>query len=255
MKIKENILAILAECKIENNTLYLPPEQLDRTTYEAVNKCIVNIGGKWNRKAKGHMFDYDPTEALENLLFTGETEDMKKVFQFFPTPREIGDRMCEIAEINEHSRVLEPSAGKGDLVKAIIAAGAQSVYCMEVNPEMIMSLEKLNCAGTIVVVHCGDFLEAKLTDKININRVIMNPPFSKQQDINHIREAYTVLAPGGVLVSVISPSPFFRTNKKSVEFREWLAAINAEVVDLPPGAFKESGTMISTKIIKANKPY
>ena len=68
MKISEEILKILAECRIENNTLFLPPEQLDRKTYETVNKCLTDIGGKWNRKAKGHVFDYDPTEAFDNLV-------------------------------------------------------------------------------------------------------------------------------------------------------------------------------------------
>ncbi len=83
MKIAENILNILADCRIEGDTLFLPPIQLDRNTYVSVNKCLENIGGKWNRKAKGHVFDLDPTEAFENLILTGETEDMKKSFSFF----------------------------------------------------------------------------------------------------------------------------------------------------------------------------
>ena len=53
MKISDEILGILSRCTVDGNTLYLPDEQLDRKTYTAVNKCLVNIGGKWNRKAKG----------------------------------------------------------------------------------------------------------------------------------------------------------------------------------------------------------
>lgn len=59
--------------------------------------------------------------------------------------------------------------------------------------------------------------------------------------------------PGGVLVSVLSPSPFWRTDRKSADFRDWLSEVCAEVFDVPEGAFKESGTMIRTKIIKARK--
>ena len=64
-----------------------------------------NLGGKWNRKAKGHVFDYDPEDALSNLLLTGETEDLKKTFQFFPTPRVIAEELCDISEISSANRV------------------------------------------------------------------------------------------------------------------------------------------------------
>ena len=52
----------------------------------------------------------------------------------------------------------------------------------------------------------------------------------------------------------VSESPFFRTNKKSVAFREWLKKIDAEVIELLEGAFKERGTMARIWIIKAHKP-
>jgi hypothetical protein len=38
-----------------------------------------------------------------------------------------------------------------------------------------------------------------------------------------------------------------------VAFREWLKDNNAEIFDLPSGAFKESGTMVKTRIIKVKK--
>ena len=141
MRIPNDILAILANCRIEENTLFLPPEQLDRKTYTAVNKCIENIGGKWNRKAKGHLFDHDPTDGLENLLMTGETEDMKKVFQFFPTPREVALQMCEMAGLTHfastgHDRVLEPSVGKGDLADVVWEQGVSSLVGIELNSDM-----------------------------------------------------------------------------------------------------------------------
>jgi len=255
MKIKNEILNILDKCTIEENTVFLTCGQLDRKTYEEVNECLENIGGKWNRKCKGHIFDSNPAELLDNLILTGETVDLKKQYQFFPTPRPIADRMCDMAELSEHSRTLEPSAGDGAIVKALVSAGVQSVYAVELNEKMIPMLEKLNDngCGPIVVAEQGDFLSLGLGEKIDVNRVVMNPPFSKQQDIDHIYEAFKVLQPGGILVSIVSESPFFRENRKSVEFREWLDENDAEVYDLEPGAFKESGTMVRARIIKINK--
>ena len=46
MIISDEILAILSKCEVEGNILFLPQGQLDRKTYLAVNKCLVNIGGK-----------------------------------------------------------------------------------------------------------------------------------------------------------------------------------------------------------------
>lgn len=248
MKIREDVLAVLAECEIKDSTLYLPPEQLERRTYEVVNKCIASIGGKWNRKAKGHVFDYDPTEAFENLMLTGETEDMKKTFQFFPTPRPIAEIMCDMAELDDRHEIMEPSCGKGDLAD-VIYERAGNVFCVEINKDMERYLAEKPYTHII-----ADFLSLAPGQVVEFDRIVMNPPFSKQQDIDHIYHAYDLLKSGGVLVSVISPSPFFRTNRKSVNFREWLDALHAEVLSIDAGAFKESGTMIATKIIKLRKP-
>ena len=46
----------------------------------------------------------------------------------------------------------------------------------------------------------------------------MNPPFSKQQDIEHITHAYKyMIEKGGTIVAICSESGFFRDNKKSIE--------------------------------------
>lgn len=42
-KIPEEVLDILAECRVEGDTLYLPNVQLDRKLYVAVNKVLENI--------------------------------------------------------------------------------------------------------------------------------------------------------------------------------------------------------------------
>ena len=93
-KIPENVLSVLGECRVEGNLLYLPSIQLDRKTYTEVKKVLENMGGKWNRKAKAHTFEYDSVaEMLENVLLTQEVKDLKKEYQFFPTP-ELSPRRC-----------------------------------------------------------------------------------------------------------------------------------------------------------------
>lgn len=246
-KIADNILDILGECRVDGNTLYLPEQQLDRKTYESVNKCIENIGGKWNRKAKGHVFDADPSELLDSLILTGETLDMKKQFQFFPTPRKVAEIMCDMADIKIDSFILEPSCGRGDLADVIFERNPGKLFGVELNTGM----EKFLTDKPYDTYIGKDFLEFK--DGGYWDRIIMNPPFSKQQDIDHIIKAYEILKELGILVSVVSESPFFRTNRKSTEFLEFLDKHGAEIIELPEGAFKGSGTMVRTRIIKIKK--
>lgn len=244
-KIADDILDILGECRTEGNTLYLPDRQLERSTYQAVNKVLESIGGKWDRKAKGHVFaDGDPAELLDNVILAGEITDLKKQYQFFPTPRPIAEKMCELAELDSTCIVLEPSCGKGDLADVIYEAGVKELVGLELNREM----EKHLTGKPYATLTGIDFLEFVKDPGIKTpwTRIVMNPPFSRQQDIDHILTAYGILRPGGILVSVVSESPFFRSNKKSVDFRAFLDEHEAVIVPLEEGAFKESGT---TKLI------
>ncbi len=247
MKVQENIRDILAECRVEGNILYLPDRQLDRKDYEAVNKVLTALGGKWNRKEKGHIFDYSPDEALEEVVLAGEYTDMKKEFQFFETPESLAVKLCDMAEIKSDSCVLEPSVGKGRIADEIYKRKPKGLLCIEKNESFKEVLKSKDYC-----VKYGDFLE--LPNEMFVqDRIVMNPPFSKQQDIDHVYKAFDVLLPGGILVAVMSKSPFFRTNKKSEEFRDFLDINGAEIIELPEGTFKESGTMVNACVIKIKK--
>ena len=250
MKIETNILEILQKCEIKVNTVYLPVGQLDRKTYLGVNKHLENLGGKWNRKTKGHVFDSDPTDSFENMLLTGETTDFKKEFQFFETPPELARKMIEMLEIEEDNNILEPSAGRGAIIDCFpILPKGSLLHAIEINPE---NYEILIEKGTCCAIK-GDFLKVDLTDCESWDRIIMNPPFTKQQDVDHIWHAWSILKHGGMLVSVVSESPFFRDNRKSSNFRQLLLDTNAEVIINPDGTFKSSGTMVRTRLIKIIK--
>ena len=83
------------------------------------------------------------------------------------------------------------------------------------------------------------------------DRVIMNPPFSHGRWYKHVLHAYKFLKPGGRLVAII---PNGAINQKYQE--EWNAMMRGFVneIPLPKGTFKESGTMIETRILVVEKP-
>lgn len=247
MKIQTDVLDVLTRSTVDenNNILFLPSEQLDRKLYLDVNKCLESIGGKWNRKLRGHLFDHNPSDDLDEMINTGEWTDEKKEFQFFETPNDLAKRMILFAEIEEGkdgSSILEPSAGKGAIADKF--PKDNSVSLVELNPKFVKILRD---KGYAVIE--GDFL----TLDFKADRIIMNPPFTKQQDIKHIFHAWDCLTNGGICVSIVSESPFFRENKLSRDFREWMDKNDIENYKLDEGTFKESGTMVRARIIVGTK--
>ena len=230
---------VLSRSTILSDRVILPPGQLDRKLYEAVNKVLTLAGGKWNRSAKAHVFNGDPRVKLGLTLETGTILDEKKAYQAFFTPPELADKMAELAEVNGEI-VLEPSAGDGALADACMRAGALDVDCMDLNPECVAKLRTKGYAATE-----RDFLQIPKISMPRYTRIVMNPPFAKNQDVKHVAKALEFLAPGGILVSIMSPNT---TRSQFLKLTEGLR--HYEIVNIPAGAFKESGTPIATIALK-----
>lgn len=250
MRISDDVMDVLNASTIEAGVLLLPSGQLDRKLYESVNKCLMAMGGKWNRNAKGHTFDRDPSDLLENVLRTGELFDRKKVFQFFETPVALAERMATMAELKPSDDVLEPSAGRGRIAMALRKHKFRRLTMVEIDPVSHLRLAALTIEGVLrgdLVL--GDFLQ-ETTPPI-YSKIVMNPPFSRNQDIAHVRHAHQMLAPGGRLIAIMSEHGFFAKDQASVDFREWLG--NAEAEKLPAGAFDQSGTGVNTRLVVIDK--
>jgi predicted RNA methylase len=250
-RVSERVLEILKGMEWELGICRIT-EKLDYAKeYKPADKVLQALGGKWIRRIKGHEFDGDGELLVRSVIDTGEYIDPKQAFQFFETPEELAERMCDMAGTLQGKSVLEPSAGKGSIVAVIRNSGAGQIKWLELDPSREDDLRGLDENSCIMDGEIGDFLEQLPAAEFDF--VIMNPPFSKQQDLKHIKHAWSFLKPGGRLVAVCSTSHTFRDNKASVEFREWLEEIDAEVHDLPAGTFKSSGTMVSTCLIEATK--
>lgn len=242
MKINQNVLEILSNAVVKDNTLTLQG-QLDRKEYQDVAKVIELLGGKWNKSQKCHVFPGEAEELVDTAILTGEVTDKKKEFQFFSTPPELAKRVVEWAEIESMHSVLEPSAGTGALVNQMTCG---DVDCLELMTENFRSLIAQGYAVANV-----DFLT--IAPKEQYDRVIMNPPFCKGQDIAHVTHALKFLRPGGILVAILSPGFTFRKEKKYQEFNDLLDHHTSEWKPIEEGAFKSSGTLVNTVMLKVIK--
>ena len=237
-KIDDSTLAILSSATIEGNTILLNSGQLEREHYLKVNKVLEAMGGKWNRKVKGHIFDSEPTEQFESLILTGEY-DTPTDYGYYPTPPGLVDEMITLANLSPDMLVLEPSAGRGAIVEKItLIVKVENVHCYELLPE--------NSKYLSGYVQCRDFLG--VSPNPIYDRVIMNPPFSKQQDIDHVTHALKFLKAGGMLVSIMSSGITFRRNKKTMTFLELIDG-HKSMKQNPPESFRLSGTLVNTVTI------
>ena len=177
-------------------------------------------------------------------------QGVKQFNDFFPTPEDIVNRVMELADIRPGMKTLEPNAGMGHIAKKLQAlAGKDNVDLVEMAGQLV---DYLKTAGHKVTQ--SDFL--KYGEKGSYDRIVMNPPFSKDQDIDHVMHAYDLLKPGGKMTAIMSNMAGLRTNKKNRAFSQWLDDVGAHVEDLEAGAFKSSfnPTSVNTKVVVVEKP-
>ncbi len=172
-----------------------------------------------------------------------------KIPGYFPTPKATAEKLVEMADIQPSMSVLEPSAGKGniaDVIKEQVPDADLKTIEWQTSLSDILKMKGYDVIGNDFLEHQGQY-----------DRIVMNPPFERFQDVDHVRHAYDQLKPGGKLVSIMSESPFFRSDKKAVEFREWLESVGGTSEKLPEKPFAEKSeraTGVSGRIVTIDKP-
>lgn len=143
----------------------------------------------------------------------------------FPTPPAIVLRMIDAAQLAVGMSVLEPSCGTGRILSAL--SDDYAVDAVEVHPVLANDCRERFAFAT---VYEADFLTWTGGP---YDRVIMNPPFERGLDCQHILHARTMLKPGGIIVALCYDGA---TQAKR------LRPVCATWATLPPGSFASEGT-------------
>lgn len=267
--LEPDVRAVLSRGVVDGTLYRLPPDQLERALYVKINEALEALGGKWNRKLKGHVFAVSPTEVFADMMGTGVVP-AKNPDAFFPTPRDVVDEMLRLAVLDELPRdrptlLLEPSAGTGAIatVAFLRAPMTCAVHCVEMNPlrsdalrEVMMLVSRghpaLGTPASPPVVWTGDFLNWG-RGAGEYDRILMNPPFAVDEDatawLTHIERAESQFLRGtGRLVSVVPSNYESRTDRKHSAFRQKIAG-RSEYFPLPDNAFAKSGTGASCGLL------
>lgn len=270
IKVAPDVREVLRRAEIDTTAkpirLTLQSGTLDRKLYVAVDEVLRKLGGRWDRTRAAHVFESgDPSAQITAIVDGRQAVDKKKTYQAFFTPDEVADRVVNLAglgraaSVDERRRaraggrevchVLEPSAGDGALCRALRRESARlgvtiHITANDTNPDHYKALQA--CANTVLTC---DFLGMSPTVVEAYDRIVMNPPFTRGQDVAHVLHAFKFLRPGGLLVAITSPAFKFRTGAKWDEFRKLYDEHGVETIDLPAGAFRESGTNAATVIV------
>lgn len=224
--------------------------------YQAVAGALTSIGGIYRstgKKSGVFRFPYDPSDLIGAILETGEVNPGA----FFPTPKAVADQM--VAELDgmiefsdEDDVALEPSAGQGVFIRALLDAGWNGkIVAVENDPTNLAYLRRHFGSNPQVII-----VDSTFEDYDGAHGpfwvIVMNPPFTVKGKtttyIDHIRKAFGMLRHGGE-VKAIAPLNWRWVGSQA--FREFAAFVTryGESEDLPKGTFSESGTDTDTCII------
>lgn len=148
-----------------------------------------------------------------------EENIMNDYKEFYPTPEEIVDKMLDGVNLNYVKTVLEPSAGKGDIVHGLKEHAQYQnldIDCVEINKDLRNCLKG---AGYRVVG--DDFLSYTTMKQYDL--IIMNPPFSNGDA--HLMKALKMQQKhGGAVVALVNSetirNPYTNLRKELVQLIE-----------------------------------
>lgn len=128
---------------------------------------------------------------------------------FYPTPDDVIAVMLDGIDVLDKV-VLEPSAGKGDIIDYLKLYGAKEVLFCETNKDLSrISGEKARFIES-------DFLLLTSSQISHIDLIVMNPPFSA--DDKHILHAYNIAPAGCTIIALANlqtiENPFSETRKQ-----------------------------------------
>lgn len=159
--------------------------------------------------------------------------------QFYPTPENIGRQLLRHVDWKKVTAILEPSAGKGDLLR-LVKGQAKIVECIELDPNLqaILRDKGYNVIG-------DDFLTHDTYTSYDL--VIMNPPFA--DGAKHLLKALDLCKHGGQVCCILNAetlrNPCDRYREKLVDLLEEHAAIIEYVKDGFAHAERKTGVEVA----------
>jgi hypothetical protein len=237
-EVKDVLRTLSLKSPGDDRCLRVLPQIDDRKLYLQVAKVLKMMGGEWEKKRQCFVFAEDPTEALaaalaDDVVIQDVTDTA--VRGWFPTTPHWADVMVQRLGLPGRPALLpiflEPSAGEGALIEAVLRARPDAKFHIcEIDDARHATLyhKWINDRGRVRSIG-RDFLQLPpLNGRGRPHRykyIIMNPPWSflkgiGWQDYAHIKQAYNMLSPGGTLVAMLCLAHTWREHAQSQNLQD-----------------------------------
>ena len=173
---------------------------------------------------------------------------MESIFEkdFYPTPEEVIAQMLVMSDVT-NKVILEPSAGSGNIVEYVQSLGAREVIACEKNVKL-RSIVENKCR-----VIADDFLSVTSEQVSHIDMIVMNPPFSCEED--HILHAYEIAPQGCEIVSLCNSNVVMRNyDTKKRQIRELIELYGSSENLGSVFSTAERKTDVNVAVIRLYKP-
>jgi hypothetical protein len=253
-------------------------EQLDPAAWTAVKTTLEKAGAVYVVGASAFEFepDQDAHAIVGAALTAGQVMSAAGSHGYVATPADLADHLVSrFGHIGSTRgghvlRVLEPSAGVGSFVRAVMGGDADDaerctaiaewlhVTAVEIDPRRARQIPA-SPAVTVVQDRFEDWAAHTLATPDRFDRIVMNPPFAVPGDAGiwarHLLTAWELLAPGGRLVAIV-PASVTDTTARSKLVREAGALVHrhGRAEPLDRDAFAESGVIFATAVVWLDRP-
>ena len=242
-------------------------QQLGPGLWRDVKAVLETLGAVYVHGSSA--FEFAPNRSAETVvreaLSVGKVMHDKGRAGFVPTPAALAEHLvrwhAEFPSRPVVARVLEPSAGTGRLVDAVVEfVGREWVHvtAVEVDPRRARQIQ----TGAHVSVHHArfeDFATKAVAAGDRFDAVVMNPPFAVPDKptlwADHVLLAWQLLAPGGRLVAIVPASVLdSRQRTRRVAEARDLVRVNGGALRLEDDEFAESRVTVATAVVWLDRP-
>ena len=160
------------------------------------------------------------------------------------TPSHITDLFCDLADLNESCKVLDPCCGTGGFLVSAMnymlnKSGSNLNKHKKIKGTQLIGIEKESdmfshaCSNMMMRgdgkshIHHGDCFDEELKKQVlkeSPDRALLNPPYSEPEDrqLEFIENAMECISSDGICVAICQMSTVVSTKKKTLEIRNRL---------------------------------
>ena len=191
------------------------------------------------------------------------------------TPQHLTEFMCDLAEINKYSKVVDICCGSGSFLVT-----AMSKMFKDANPTEIEHIRNESLYGvefddglyTLAIanmiirkdgksnIYKGDCFNPQIKNELkakNLNVGLINPPYSQddKEELEFIEHLLDILVIGGIGVAVVPMSCAIGTKFKETRERLFKKNTLKAVFSMPDDIFYPTGTNPCVMVWEAHKPH